>query len=78
MGIISLTPRVDYSQGNKWTTNLRTMADMHVPAMDGIGWQDLIVDQKAYWTTDVNMTNGAITWQSEGKQPAWINYLPIS
>jgi hypothetical protein len=31
MGIVSLTPRIDYSQGNKWDTNLKTMDDFHKP-----------------------------------------------
>ena len=31
MGVISLTPRVDYSQGNSWDMNLKTMDDFHKP-----------------------------------------------
>jgi len=31
IGIISLTPRIDYSQGNKWDINLKTMDDLHKP-----------------------------------------------
>ena len=33
IGIVSLTPRIDYSQGNKWHNNLKTMADFHKPAL---------------------------------------------
>jgi hypothetical protein len=74
MGIISLTPRVDYSQGNKWDVNLKTMDDFHKPALDEIGFQDLITDQMAWWDTGLNNT-GVTTYRSAGKQPAWINYM---
>lgn len=73
IGIISLTPRVDYSQGNKWDVNLQTLDDLHKPALDQIGFQELITEQMAWWTTQ----NGGGIWtqQSAGKQPAWINYM---
>ena len=73
MGIISLTPRIDYSQGNKWDVNLETMDDLHKPALDEIGFQDLITEQMAWWDTSFNGS----TWvqKSAGKQPAWINYM---
>jgi len=73
MGIVSLTPRIDYSQGNKWSTNLQNMDDFHKPALDEIGFQDLITDQMAYWETDISL--GERTFKSAGKQPAWINYM---
>lgn len=73
MGIISLTPRVDYSQGNKWDTALDNMNDFHKPALDEIGFQELITEQMAWWSTT---SNGAVlTTKSAGKQPAWINYM---
>lgn len=74
MGIISLTPRVDYSQGNKWDVNLKTMDDFHKPALDEIGFQDLITDQMAWWDTQVQ-PDGTVTYKSAGKQPAWLNYM---
>jgi hypothetical protein len=74
MGIISLTPRVDYSQGNKWDVNLKTMDDFHKPALDEIGFQDLITEQMAWFDTNINDEN-ALTFKSAGKQPAWINYM---
>lgn len=74
IGIVSLTPRVDYSQGNKWDLNLKTMNDLHKPALDEIGFQDLITDQMAYFDTDIS-DDGTITYRSAGKQPAWINYM---
>jgi hypothetical protein len=73
IGIASLTPRVDYSQGNKWDTNLKTMNDLHKPALDAIGYQDLITDQMAWFDTEVN--GGVPTYNTAGKQPAWINYM---
>ena len=53
MGIVSLTPRVDYSQGNDWDTNLKTMDDFHKPALDEIGFEELITDQMAWFDTQV-------------------------
>lgn len=73
MGLISLTPRVDYSQGNKWDVNLKTMDDFHKPGLDEIGFQDLITDQMAWFDTKIVGSN--ITFKSAGKQPAWMNYM---
>jgi len=73
IGIVSLTPRVDYSQGNKWDTNLKTMDDLHKPALDQIGFQDLITDQMAWF--DTKLSENGIIFKSAGKQPAWINYM---
>ena len=73
MGIVSLTPRLDYSQGNKWDMNLRTMDDLHKPALDEIGYQDLITDQMAWF--DTRIQNEQPVYNSAGKQPAWINYM---
>ena len=36
MCICSITPRIDYSQGNQWDTELKTMDDLHKPALDWI------------------------------------------
>lgn len=74
MGIISLTPRIDYSQGNKWDVNLKTMDDLHKPALDEIGYQDLLTDQMATWDTEID-GNGQVIFKSAGKVPAWINYM---
>jgi len=74
IGIVSLTPRIDYSQGNKWDTNLKTLNDLHKPGLGQIAFQDLITDQMAWF--DSNITDGTIvTYKSAGKQPAWINYM---
>lgn len=75
IGIISLTPRIDYSQGNKWDTHLSSMNDLHKPALDQIGFQDLITEQMAWWDTIWDNTNSKWVQKSAGKQPAWINYM---
>ena len=49
MCICSITPRIDYSQGNQWDTELKTMDDLHKPALDGIGYQDSINSERAWW-----------------------------
>ena len=50
MGIVSITPRVDYCQGNDWDMfQLKTMDDLHKPALDGIGYQDLLTYEMARW-----------------------------
>ena len=74
MGIVSLTPYVDYSQGNAWDVNLKTMADLHVPALDEIGYQDLITDQMAWFDTELSR-DGIPIFKSAGKIPAWTNYM---
>ncbi len=74
LGIASITPRVDYSQGNKWDVNLKTLDDLHKPALDEIGFQDLITDQMA-WFDSLFTDSNTVTFNSAGKQPAWINYM---
>lgn len=77
MGIVSLTPRLDYTQGNKWfATDLDNMDDLHKPNLDQIGFQDLIVEQMAWWDARIYTTeNMRVERSSAGKQPAWINYM---
>lgn len=74
IGIVSLTPRIDYSQGNEWHTALNTMDDFHKPSLDEIGFQELITEQMAEFDAFLN-DDGTITRFSAGKQPAWINYM---
>lgn len=66
IGIASITPRVDYCQGNDFDINLNTLNDLHKPALDGIGYQDLLTSQVAGWVSP----NVAY-----GKTVAWINYM---
>lgn len=69
----SITPRVDYSQGNKWWTRLQNMDDFHKPTLDAIGFQELIAEEAAAWSTETT-DNNTHTYQSLGKQPSWIEY----
>ena len=71
IGITSLTPRLDYTQGNQWDVNLKSIDDLHKPALDGIGFQDLNADARATYTTAA----GVLTSKFIGKQPSWINYM---
>lgn len=73
MALGSITPRVDYSQGNKWWTRLQSMDDFHKPTLDAIGFQELITDEMAAWNTETT-ENGEQVYQSLGKQPSWIEY----
>lgn len=70
----SITPRIDYSQGNKWFIRLETANDLHKPALDGIGYQELITDEMAAFDTTFN-EEGEPVYKSAGKQPAWIHYM---
>lgn len=74
MGIVSFTPRLDYSQGNDWKTQLETMDDLHKPEMDGIGFQDLLTDEFAAWDTVVDAETQEVKKKSAGKQLAWTEY----
>lgn len=73
IGIVSITPRIDYSQGNEWDVNLESLDDIHKPALDQIGFQDLITDRMAWWDTTHNGTSWV--FKSAGKQPAWLEYM---
>lgn len=76
MGIVSITPRIDYSQGNKWyLTDLDTLDDLHKPALDGIGFQDLLQEQMAWWGTVYDDVNQEWVRFAAGKIPAWMNYM---
>lgn len=73
MALGSITPRIDYSQGNKWWTRLATMDDFHKPTLDAIGFQELIAEEAAAWSTELS-ENYKEVFQSLGKQPSWIEY----
>lgn len=75
IGIVSITPRICYSSGNEWDTNLETMDDFHKPNLSEIGFQDLITDQMHWGDTNIDPTTGEKTFKSAGKVPAWINYM---
>jgi len=67
--ITSITPRVDYFQGNGWDNYLLTLDDLHKPQLDGIGFQD-----RLYRNVNAN-TPYETSKKSIGKQPAWIEYM---
>lgn len=73
MALGSITPRIDYSQGNKWWTRLQNMDDFHKPTLDAIGFQELITDEMAAWNTEATGQE-EVAYSSLGKQPSWIEY----
>lgn len=73
MGLVAITPMIDYSQGNDFDLNLFTMDDLHKPALDGIGYQDLMNEQRAWWTAEQKDTS--IVDTTPGKSVAWIDYM---
>jgi len=75
IGICAITPMVDYSQGNEWDMiDIDTMDDWHKPALDGIGYQDSLCVNRAWWAMDA-LSNNTYTSPSPGKTVAWINYM---
>lgn len=77
MGLMAITPMVDYSQGNDFDLNLQTIDDLHKPALDGIGYQDLIQEQMV-GETSVYEGGGRIhniKHLAANKTVAWIDYM---
>lgn len=73
IGICSITPRVDYSQGNDFDIMLDNLDQIHKPQLDQIGFQDLLT-----WKMDAEQivyANGVLKEYSVGKQPAWLDYM---
>lgn len=73
MIITSITPRLDYSQGNKFYTDFISLDDFHKPNLDGIGYEDLMLNRLAWWAEsqadgDENSTYSEL---AVGKIPAW-------
>lgn len=77
MGLMAITPMIDYSQGNDFDLNLQTMDDLHKPALDGIGYQDLIQEQMVGITSKydggANISN--MKHLAANKTVAWIDYM---
>ena len=67
--ITSITPRVDYFQGNEWDLYLESLDDLHKPQLDGIGFQD-----RLYRNLNSSCARDELNI-SIGKQPAWIQYM---
>lgn len=77
MGLMAITPMIDYSQGNDFDLNLQTIDDLHKPALDGIGYQDLIQEQMVGNTSVYNggATIDKIKHLAANKTVAWIDYM---
>lgn len=77
MGVMAITPMIDYSQGNDFDLNLQTIDDLHKPALDGIGYQDLIQEQMAGETSTYNGSPdiSKMTHKAANKTVAWIDYM---
>lgn len=77
IGLMAITPMVDYSQGNDFDLNLQTIDDLHKPALDGIGYQDLIQEQMVGETSTYNASASIsnMIHQSANKTVAWIDYM---
>lgn len=74
IGIASLTPRIVYTQGNDFDVRLRTMNDLHKPALDRIGFQDNITDQMDAKDTEIDAI-GERTYFKNGYVPAWLDWM---
>ena len=68
---------IDYSQGNDFDLNLQTIDDLHKPALDGIGYQDLIQEQMVGETSvyDGASTLNSLKHLAANKTVAWIDYM---
>lgn len=77
MGLMAITPMIDYSQGNDFDLNLQTIDDIHKPALDGIGYQDLIQEQMVGETSVYNngSTIDKMKHLAANKTLAWIDYM---
>lgn len=77
IGLMAITPMIDYSQGNDFDLNLQTIDDLHKPALDGIGYQDLIQEQMVGITSKydggANISN--MKHLAANKTVAWIDYM---
>lgn len=76
IGIVSLTPYISQSQGNDFDlTEVESIADIHKPGLDGIGYQDLLGERMAWF--DAHYDNSTATWSRSkiGKLPSWIEYM---
>lgn len=76
MGLMAITPMIDYSQGNDFDLNLQTIDDLHKPALDGIGYQDLIQEQMVGETSAYKGESiSTIEHKAANKTVAWVDYM---
>lgn len=72
IALFSITPRPDYSQGNRFFWDEMTTNDLHIPQLDQIGFQPLTTDEFAAYdsiNTPLGMNKTVI-----GQQPAWTEF----
>ena len=74
---MAITPMIDYSQGNDFDLNLETIDDLHKPALDGIGYQDLIQEQMVGETSvyEGGINISKMKHLAANKTVAWIDYM---
>ncbi len=75
MAIMSIIPRVDYFQGIRHGMQLTSLSDWHVPEMDNIGFQDLLVDDFYSALTPVDEDGYPSALDAIGKQPAYTEWM---
>lgn len=79
MAVASITPKISYSQGNKFWIRWKSFDDLHKPALDGIGFQNLVVERYMAKSTLLRYTIGRdkadIVQSVVGKTPAYIDYM---
>lgn len=77
MAIASITPRIDYSQGNKFffLDDFKSYDDLHKPQLDGIAYQDVPTETMAWWSRMKLSQSGDYINYSAGKTPAWMFYM---
>ena len=77
MGLMAITPIIDYSQGNDFDLNLETIDDLHKPALDGIGYQNLIQEQMVGETSvyEGSLYINKMKHLAANKTVAWIDYM---
>lgn len=77
LGVMAITPMVDYSQGNDFDLNFRSLDDLHKPALDGIGYQDLCQEQMVGTTAEYENNGGLSNLKQKAfnKTVAWIDYM---
>lgn len=80
MVIMTLVPEVDYTQGIRKMHLKTNMSDTFVPALDGLGFQDISKSEYSVLGTG-NTVASPFTWSNDpfkvslGKQPAWMEYM---
>lgn len=78
MGLCIITPRIDYSQGNKWFMSLQNNDQLHKPELDRIGFQNLMGEWMCGADTNVPGNATPTGWGNQkayAMQPAWEHYM---